>query len=65
MSSSSMSNTIIPLGRFGAPLKASFSGSQQRRRSPTTMSCTHSLHPGSAVRFSGNIAGFPREAELS
>src|SRR5262245_2420115 len=60
-----MSNTIWPFGRFGAPANAIGSGIQQRRFSPTVISWTHSPKPLSAVRFTGNIDGFPREMLLS
>ena len=64
MSISSMSNTTMPRGRPACPWYARFSGSQQRRVSPTVMSCTHSRQPTSD-RFNGNIDGVPRVFELS
>ena len=64
ISSSSMSNTSVPVGRPGRSLYASSLGIQKRRFSPVTISCTPSLQPLMTLS-TGNVAGSSRVTELS
>ena len=61
---SSTSRHTGPAGRPCWPLKASFSGSQSRRTSPTTIICRPSERPG-MMRSISSVDGRPRLVVLS